>query len=103
MSKQAYLPPTIISDKESAIVYRVTKEVTDVLGITLEHFTRKHAQTIGMLERTKTSLMKTLKIKTGERRSTWHKYVNIAALNYNITHHSSIWCEPSRVLLGRVP
>ena len=33
----------------------------------------------------------------------WHKYVNIAVLNYNTSYHTSIGCEPSRVIYGRVP
>ena len=33
----------------------------------------------------------------------WHKYVNIAVLNYNTCYHTSIGCEPSRVFHGRVP
>ena len=79
------------------------KEVAEVLGITLQHATTKHAQTIGMLERTHASLKKTLKIGTVERRSMWYKYVNLAVLSYNISYKTSIGCEPSRVFHGRVP
>ena len=103
MTKHAYLPTTIISDKGTAFTSKVTKEVTEVLGINLKHATTKHAQTIGMLERTHDSLKKMLKIETGERRSMWHKYVHIAVLNHNTSYHSSIGCEPSRVFHGRVP
>ena len=42
-------------------------------------------------------------IETGERRSLWHKYINIAVLNYNTSYHTSIGCEPSRVVHGRIP
>ena len=82
---------------------QVIKEVAEVLGITLQHATTKLAQTIGMLERTYASLKKTLKIETGERRSLWHKYVNIAVLNYSTSYRTSIGCEPSRVFHGCVP
>ena len=75
MTKHAYLPTTIIWDKGSAFTSQVIKEVTNILGITLKHATTKHAQTIGMLERTHDALKRTLKIETGERRSMWHKYV----------------------------
>ena len=74
-----------------------------VLGVFLKHATTKHAQTIGLLERSHASIKKALKIKTGERRSIWHKYVNIAVLNYNTSYHTSIGCEPSRVFHGRIP
>ena len=40
---------------------------------------------------------------SGEYRKQWQKYLPIAILNYNTTYHSSIDCEPSRVLHGRVP
>ena len=33
----------------------------------------------------------------------WHKYINIAVLNYNTSYHTSIGCEPSRAFHGRIP
>ena len=103
MTKHAYLPSTLISDKGTAFTSIVIKEVAGVLGITLKHATTKHAQTIGLLERSHASIKQTLKIETGERRSLWHKYVSIAVLNYNTSYHASIGCEPSRVFHGRIP
>ena len=102
MTKHAYLPTTLISDKGTAFISHVFKEVAGVLGITLKHATTKHAQTIGLLERSDMSIKQALKIETGERRSFWHKYVSIAVLHYN-TYHKSIGCEPSRVFHGRIP
>ena len=46
---------------------QIIKEVAEVLGITLQHATTKHAQTIRMLQRTQASLKETLKIETGSR------------------------------------
>ena len=103
MTKHAYLPTTLISDKGTAFTSHVIKEVAGVLGITLKHATTKHAQTIGLLERSHMSIKQSLKIETGERRSLWHKYISIAVLNYNTSYHSSIGCEPSRVFHGRIP
>ena len=74
-----------------------------VLGFTLKHATTKHAQTIGLLERSHASIKQSLKIETGERRSLRHKYISIAVLNHNTSYHSSIGCEPSRVFHGRIP
>ena len=74
-----------------------------VLGITLKHATSKHAQTIGLLERSHMSIKQSLKIETGERRSLWHNYISFAVLNYNTSYHSSIGCKPSRVFHGRIP
>ena len=50
MTKHAYLPTTLISDKGTAFTSDVTKEVAGVLGITLKHAITKHAQTIALLE-----------------------------------------------------
>ena len=62
----AYLPTTLISDKGSAFVSQVIKEVAGVLGITLKHATTKHVQTIGMLDRSHASIRHALEIETGE-------------------------------------
>ena len=45
MTKHAYLPTTLISDKCTAFKSHVFEEVAGVLGITLKHATTKHAQT----------------------------------------------------------
>ena len=103
MTKHAYLPTKLISDKGTAFMSQVIREVTGVLGITLKHATTKHAQTIGLLERSHASIKQALKIETVERRSLWHKYINIAVLNYNTSYHTSIGSEPSRVFHGRIP
>ena len=73
MTKQAYLPTTLISDKCTAFTTLVIKEVAGVLGITLKHAITKHAQTIGVLKRSHASTKQALKIETGECRSLWHK------------------------------
>ena len=103
MTKHAYLPATLISDKGTAFMSHVIKDVAGVLGITLKHATTKHAQTIGLLERSHASIKQALKIERGERRSLWHKYINIAVLNYNTSYHTSIGSEPNRVFHGRIP
>ena len=80
-TKHAYLPTTLISDKGTAFTSHVIKEVAGVLGISLKHATTKHAQTVGLLERSHASIKQSLKIETGEWRSLWHKYISIAVLN----------------------
>ena len=72
MAKHAYLPTTLISDKGLAFMCHVIKEVAGVHGITQKHATAKHAQTVGLLEQSHTSIKQTLKIETGKRRSLWH-------------------------------
>ena len=101
MTKHAYLPTTIISEKGLIFLFQVIKEVSEALGITLKHATTKTEQTTGMLERRYASLEKALKIKTVERRSMWQRNVNIAVLNYNTSYHACIGSEPCRVSLGQ--
>ena len=103
LTKHAYLPTTLISDRGTAFTSHVIKEVVGVLGITLKHATTKHTQTIGLLEQSHASIKQSLKIETGERRSLLHKYISIPVLNYKTSYHSSIGCEPSRVFHGRSP
>ena len=103
LTKHAYLQTTINSDEGSVFMSQVNKEVAEVLGINVEHATTKHAQTMGLLERTHASLKKALKLETGERRSMWHKHVSIAVLNNNTSYHTSVGCEQSRVFHGPVP
>ena len=102
-TKHAYLLTTLISEKGTAFMSNVIKKVAGVLGISLKHATTKHAQTTGLLERSQASIKQALKIETGERRSLRHEYINIEVLNYNTSYHTSIGCEPSRVLHGRNP
>ena len=66
MTKHTYLPTTLISDKGTAFTSHVIKEVAGVLGITLKHATTKHAQTIGLSERSHASIKQSWKIETGE-------------------------------------
>ena len=103
MTKHAYLPTTLISDKGTHFTSLVIQEKVGVLGITVKHATTKHAQTIGLLERSHASIKQALKTESGERRSLWHQYVSIAVLIYNTSYHASIGCEPSRVFHGRIP
>ena len=103
MTRHAYLPTTIITDKGTQFMSEVMADTTRVLGIQLRHATTKHAQTIGILERCHASLKEALKISTGERRTMWHQFVPTATLNYNTTYHSALGCEPSRVFHGRIP
>ena len=71
MTNHAYLPTTLISDKGTAFMSHVSKELAGVPAIALKHPTTKHAQTIGLLEQSHTSIKEALKREIGERRSLW--------------------------------
>ena len=73
MTRHAYLPTLIITDKESVFVSQVIHEVAEILGIILKHATTKHAQTIGVLERAHATIKASLKMASGEYRKQWQK------------------------------
>ena len=68
MTRHCYLPSLIIADKGSQFTAELTKEVAKTLDIQLNIATTKHAQTIGILERTHASLKTQLKIEIGEKK-----------------------------------
>ena len=103
MTKHAYLPTTLITDKGTAFTSTSIAEITHILVITLKCATTKHPQTIGKMERTHASLKTNLKMACGEYRRQWHKYLPLAVLNHNTSYHASIGCEPTRVFHGKIP
>ena len=103
LCKHAYLPTTIITDKSIQFNSQVTREVAVVLGVEPKPGSTKHAQTIGMLERTHATVEAHLKAATGEFRNNWHKFLPLAVLNHNTTYHASLGCEPTCVFHSRIP
>ena len=99
MTRHAHLPTLIITNKGSVFVSQVKHEVAEILGISLNHATTKHAQTIGVLERAHASIKISLKMTSNECMEQWHKYLPIAILNYNTTYNIPFqyrfWTKPS--------
>ena len=81
LTQHTSLPTTLISDKGSAFVFHVIEEEAGVLGITLKHAATKHAQTIGVLEQSHSSIKQALKNETVELRSSLQSYVSFAVIN----------------------
>ena len=81
MTRHAYLPTTLITDKGTAFTSRLVDEVAKILRILIKCATTKHPQTIGKLERTHASLKGNLKMASGEYRHQWHNYLPLAVLN----------------------
>ena len=87
LCKHTYLPTTIITDMGTQFKSQITREVAAVLGVEIKHALTKHAQTIGMLERTHATVKAHLKAATGEFRNNWRKFLPLAVLNHNKTNH----------------
>ena len=100
MTRHAYLPTVMKTDKGSVFVSNKIHETADVLGITLRHANTKHAQTIVVLERTHDTIKTYLKMSLVQFRKQLHKYLSKAFLNYNTTFHTSIGCDRSRMFHG---
>ena len=103
LTRHAYLPTIIITDKGRVFASQVIHEVAAILGIILKHVTTKHAQTIGVLEGAHATIKTSLKMASGEYGKQWHKYLTIAILNYNTTCLFSIVSEPNQVFHNGVP
>ena len=97
-----YVPTVILTDKGSQFSSEVINQIAQTLDIRISHASTKHSSTNGTLEETHASLKTLLKSSTGERRSMWHKYVQIAAMNYNKSYHGSLGCKPTTVFHGRM-
>ena len=80
MTRHAYLPTLIITDKGSVFVCHIIHEVAENLGMILKQATAKHAQTIGNLEGAHATIKSSLKMASGEYRKQWHKCLPIAIL-----------------------
>ena len=63
------------------LYFQLISELAAVLGIALKHATTKHAQTMGVLQRTHTMIKTSLKMASGENGKPWHKYLSVAILN----------------------
>ena len=66
MSKQAYLPTTKMFAQRSPFTSHVNKVVVGVLGTSLKHAKTTHAQTIGMLNSSHSSIKQSLKFERGD-------------------------------------
>ena len=93
----------MIPDKGSAFTSKLAAEIAQILGIQIRCATTKQPQTIGKLERTHASLKTNLKMASREYRRQWHKYFPLAVLNYITSYHSTLGCESSRIIHGRIP
>ena len=102
-TKHAYVPKHILTDKGTAFTAELLAEITRTADIHISHATIKHAQTIGMVERTHAKLKKILKISVNADRPQWDRYVDIAIMAHNTTYHDSLKCSPTEIFHGRIP
>ena len=68
MTRHAYLPSIIITEKESILVSQGIHELAQKLRIYLKHAITKHSQTIKVLERAHATMKTSLKMASSEYR-----------------------------------
>ena len=102
-TKHAYIPKHITTDKGSAFTAQVIEELMKTIGIKVFHARVKHAQTIGMIERSHQKLKQILQINVSADSPQWDRYVNIAVMAHNTTYHQTLKCTPTEIFYGRVP
>ena len=89
-TRHACVPKHILTDKGTSYIL-------------ISHGTMKHAQTLGMAERTHAKLKKIPKISVNGDRPQCDRYVDIAKMANNTTYHDSLQGSPTEIFHGRVP
>ena len=102
-TKHAYVPKHILTDKGTAFTAELLTEIAKAADKHISHATIKHAQTIGMVERTHAKLKKILKISVNADRPQWDRYVDIAIMAHNTTYHDSLKCSTTEIFHDRIP
>ena len=97
------MPKHILTDKGTAFTAELLSEIAKTADVHISHATIKHAQTIGMVERTHAKLKKILKFSVNADRPQWDRYVDIAIMAHNTTYHDSLKCSPTEIFHGRIP
>ena len=101
--RHSYIPRMIICDLGTAFTSTLMTALTSQLEIQLKYCTLKHAQSIGLVERSHGPLKHILKMNANENFTNWHKHLDFAVFIHNTTYNSSIGCTPSDLFHGRPP
>ena len=98
MTKHAYLPTTLITDKGTAFASTIIEHIGHFSEITLKCATNKYPQAVGKLEQAHASVGTNLKMACGEYRRQSQKYLPVTVLNHNTSYNASIGCESTQVI-----
>ena len=101
--RHSYIPLLIVTDQGSQFVSKLLHELANILEIKLEHATVKHAQTIGVVERSHGPLKRYLRIYENKLQHDWHKQLDLAVFQQNTSYHTTIGCPPTLIFHGRIP
>ena len=85
------------------IYFEVLHELCQLIKIGLKQATLEYLQNIGLMERSKASLKRTLKLNTNKQWNDRHKNVSLATFIQNTSYNSLISCCRSAVFHRREP
>ena len=101
--RYSYIPYMIIADLGSVFTSDLMHELASLLEIKLRHATLKHAQSVGVVERSHLSMKGIVRLASNQTGSDWHKWLDIAVFIHNTSYSSAIGCSPTLVFHGREP
>ena len=82
--QHSYMPSKILSDLGTAFVSELMHERTIMLEIRHEHASLKHPQTVGVVERSHSTLKRILKFNTNEQWNDWYHFANFVSIRYRL-------------------
>ncbi|GJU03262.1 ty3-gypsy retrotransposon protein [Tanacetum coccineum] len=95
------LPNSIVTDRDPLFLSRFWKELFAQLGTRLVYSSAYHPQTDGQTEVVNRCLQSYLRSFVCDNRNQWARYLYLAEIWYNTTHHSSIQMTPFEAVYGR--
>ena len=84
------MPKHILTDKGTAFTAEVLADLAKAADMHISFATRMHAQTIGMVERSRAKLMKILNFSVNADRPQWDRYIDTAIMANETTYPDSL-------------
>jgi hypothetical protein len=97
------IPRQLISDRDTRWCGEFWKEICNKMGMTRSLTKAYHPQANGQTEVLNQSLEISLQAYVGPSRDDWASYLDVLALSYNSTPHTTTGYAPAHLLQGYTP
>ena len=97
------VPQSIISDRDKLFISKFWRELSRLLGVSLDLSTARHPETDGQTERANQAIEQLLRLYCSHTRKDWADKLPIAEFAYNSTVNESTGAEPFRLVYGSLP